>query len=543
MGSWLEILSSRKELSAVLPWLILAVPGLAVALGAGLTRPFFQVYDCDLYYIYNALRFNQGLPQISFDHTGYTYSLLLSWWTLLLHGLGLLRAVTLETVRAAADPTAALAALVVAGRVLSILLALLFAAIMAKAAIRLSGDRVVGLALGLVVAAAPGTSLHAMVLRPELLSAMMVMIAFVAIALSRDAISSRGFIWLAVAAAGAYLAVLTKMQAIIPVLGLPVFGLLWGRRERDEPESALDRAHGYVVLLAAVVVFLPFATSHYFGAVTILDQRPPPAYSWAVVGYVFLATVAYARLYRKTHLFFVRSLAALLIGFGLAFAVNAFHFSLDNPGWNAAFIDGLKRFAVGGFSTMGSDGTEGVIQVVERAPELFGSALHSFFWANPLLGIGRLVFFLMASALAFLSARNGGKREALALGVLIAVALGTVCVFGLRGFRSEYDVYLYFLVGLAIAMGFAVLIPPRDKVRPLLVGACVLVAVVHMAASYRLLVVTPYATGYRTISQFCQWQGTTAPIFAPEVYNGNKCWPLYAKGLPENPGFAIPTSD
>lgn len=528
----------------MLPWLVLAVPGVAMALGAGLTRPFFQVYDCDLYYIYNALRFSQGLPQISFDHTGYTYSLILSWWTLLLHGLGLLPAATLDAVRAAADPTAALAGLVVAGRVLSILLAFLFAAIITAAAIRLSGDRAVGLALGLVVAAAPGTSLHAMILRPELLSAMMVMIAFVAIALSRDAKPFRAFVWLAVAAAGAYLAVLTKMQAIIPVLGLPVFGLFWGRRERAEPESVLDRTYGYVVLLAAVVVFLPFATSHYFGAALILDHRPLPAYSWAVVGYVLLATAAYARLYGKTRLFYVRSLAALLIGFGLAFAVNLFHFSLENPGWNAAFIDGLKRYAVGGLSTMGSDGTEGIIHGIERAPGLFGSALHSFFWANPLQGIGRLVFFLMASALAFLSARNGRKSEALALGALIAVALGSVGAFGLRGFRAEYDVYLYFLAGLAIAMGFAVLSPlQRDKGRPLLVGVCVLVAVVHMAVSYRHFVVTPYATGSRTISQFCQWQGTTAPIFSPEVYSGSKCWPLYAKRLPENPGFAIPASD
>ena len=201
-----------------------------VAYSGDIFRPFDQVYDADLYYTYNALAFNQGLPQLSYDHTGYTYSLILSWWVRAAHLIGVIDESALYALRASPDAISVLAQVVQVERVLSAVLSMAFAAAFAFGVWRLTREPVLAAGLGAVLAATLSVQMHALFLRPELVSAFGIMGGFLFIAMSGNRAGWSPFFLLAAAAAAVYLGVLAKMQAIIPAMILPVFGIVWGIR-------------------------------------------------------------------------------------------------------------------------------------------------------------------------------------------------------------------------------------------------------------------------------------------------------------------------
>lgn len=507
--------------------LIAAVPA-AFALLAGIDRVLYAVFDCDLYYIFHAVRFNQGLPQAVFDHTGYLYMLVLSWWTSAFHHLGLVTYATLEAIRGAPSGATALSELITAGRLLSIVLTAGYAIVFAAAARRITGDRLVGLMLGILIAASPGIGLHAITLRPELLSGFGVMAGFLAIALSRQATGIRPYVLVGLAATAVYLGHMSKTQAIIPALLLPLFGIAAAPRTEDGLSSRLrfsgSPARTWLFPLFAAFVFLPVLTGHIYGTQYVLDRPEIPPYLWIVAGWVVLAIVLYNYIYRKSGLSAVYALSAICVGLALAYAVNAFHFSLGNIGWSTAFIENMKRFT----PLASSDPT--LIDIVRTALDGVTHTISDLFTQNVLWGIGRALVFGAAIALAIVQYRRGQRLNAL---VIAGLCIGSVLVavaFSLRGFRIEYGVYFYFMPVLAIALGYADLDRPgKSRARTPLLILLAVIATMHLVGSYQSFIAEPYRTAFPNLAHFCAWQLENAPFFPDAVYSGERCWAVYQK--------------
>ena len=149
----------------------------------GLFYPFWWFSDQDLILAYQGLLLNAGLPQEYFDHTGYLYALMIAGWYDLLHWVGLLPVHALTEMPPPTDVPAFDAAwqhLVVAGRVLSLLAAGFFVWLYASLVRRLVGDWRVAVLAALALALSSAVIMHMRMMRTELLSGGLAVVALLA---------------------------------------------------------------------------------------------------------------------------------------------------------------------------------------------------------------------------------------------------------------------------------------------------------------------------------------------------------------------------
>ena len=216
----------------------------------GLFYPFWWFSDQDLILAYQGLLLNAGLPQEYFDHTGYLYDLVIAGWYSLLHWVGLLPVHALSELPPSKDVPAFDAAwqqLIVAGRVLSLLLAGFFVWLYASCVRRLVGDWRVAVLAAMALACSGAVIMHMRMMRTELLSGGLAVIALLLI-LSAAQGSAPGMLrpaLLALAALLATLAIVTKVQAVLLVVTLPAIALTFGRQgTRGRPAIAPSAVGG-----------------------------------------------------------------------------------------------------------------------------------------------------------------------------------------------------------------------------------------------------------------------------------------------------------
>jgi hypothetical protein len=147
---------------------------------AGFWFPYWRIVDMDVCVVYNALLLNAHLPQEFFHHPGYLPILLLSYWLRALHAIRLVPVDSFDAVPPIGDLNAFGAAWMPAtqaGRVLSLITAMAFVAAFIYLLRALVRDwRIAGFG-GFLLAFSGGMSMAMRVMRTELLSAGLFMIA------------------------------------------------------------------------------------------------------------------------------------------------------------------------------------------------------------------------------------------------------------------------------------------------------------------------------------------------------------------------------
>jgi len=243
--------------------------GLAATI-AGLATLFFMfgyalIYwrnaDMDFMVIYSALVLNDGKPQLFFDHTAYITILSVKLWYQLLHALGLLDAWSLSVIPAAGNLPAVEAAMtsaVRAGRLLAFLTATGCVLAFASLARHIVRDWRVAMLATVAFAFSGGISVHARILRSELVAAAAVIFALmILIVLGRRAGIARP-LGLMAAAALCVLGLENKVQTILLIGALPLIILPFGNAEsrsvgfwRNTPLSWLSAGVAAVAALCA----------------------------------------------------------------------------------------------------------------------------------------------------------------------------------------------------------------------------------------------------------------------------------------------------
>lgn len=516
-------------------WTLAAALVIGIAVHAGITRPFTQVFDADLNYLYRAFRFNSGLEQIYFDHTGFFYSLILSWWVQFGHFLGLIPEATVEGVRAHANPAAAIAEGVYFSRVFSILCALLFVGTVAIGCAKLAGDRIYGAAASVIVAAAGGTAFLSIMLRPELTSAVCVFIAYFAIVWSAGKSERTRLFAIAIAAAFGYFAILTKMQAIVPLVLLPLVAFACHPQKTPLPgnSSRIDMAT-VALFLAAILVFLPFAVSHYYGVTTIRDV-PVPNYSWALIAYIAAAVIAYGVIHKLPAREIIRGESMVMIGLGLGFFVNYFHFDHALSGAHGLILDNLKHYSAPGdgpsLAKTSFAGMDGYSKLAGHMAEIVGLTLKSLINLKTPMAASQTVLTWLALILIIPIYRAGNRRGAALMFFLLAVSIATKGIFLVRT-RVWYEPYFQFMLLMALAIGYGTL---KDRWRPWCRLAAVtiplILAVPLVQENHRYLVTGVHHTPHVSHAEFCDNQKVWAPILDQSVYIGDGCWAHYVSAI------------
>ena len=489
----------------------------------GLFYPYWQFADQDLILGYQALLLNDGRTQQYFDHPGYLYVLLLAAWYQLCHWLGALPVHALSLLPPARDVVAFEAAwqhLVEAGRVLSLIIAGLFVWAFASLLRRLVGDWRIAAAAALALALSGSLMMHVRIMRTELLSAGLATMALLLTLLACGEYKSVWRpLWLGLAALCGTLAVVTKVQAIFPVLAIPAIALLFAHRPSDgEPRDHAGSwwMAGIVTVLAlaaaapALALFLKgFASSTAATAGYRPLGLPDGSYQLAIALWIVAAMVAHGIICRAALPDAVAAIAAVALGVSLGLLSLYIRFHEQNLLAVTHPIEHMYVYA--GWSSPELDRQGQVLNETLFGDLLrgLGTALaaHTFVLHTSSRPTLMLEWLTIAGAVVLW--RRGDRRLPLQVALMVVVVWGMDTVFTLRGLKLEYAIYgdpLLIIAAALVAARFPDLLSsPRAQTIGLAVIALSLVWS-HIEP------VKPLLTS-RTPAETCEW----LPIFLKEI--------------------------
>ncbi len=292
---------------------------------AGFWYPYWRVADMDFWVVYNGFLLNAHLPQEYFDHPGYLSILLLSEWLRALHWLGLLKVSSLNAlppVAHLAEFTQAWNAATRAGRVLSLICAMIFVVTFSYLLRALVRDWRIASLGGLFLAFSGGMAMQMRTLRTELLAAGLFFTALLMLLIvARRGSSPWRPAVVGLASLLMTLAMLNKIQIIFLICAAPVILLPFG------PVAAAKRdvwnlSGGALVALAATGAVAGLGVYFAYGLLSFgLSTSSTPTlaspvlalgakvYWSAIAAWVCLGFAAYCLLWKVPAL---EALAALL---------------------------------------------------------------------------------------------------------------------------------------------------------------------------------------------------------------------------------------
>ena len=211
---------------------------LSFSLTRGFNAPFTANGDADANYLSQALRFNAGVPQSYFDHTGYLLILVLSFWLKFSFKVGMIPIADILSLAESQEPFGqSFAPLVYSARIFSLIFALLFVFSFIGGVYFITKRKRLSLLVGLTLATSQGVAIQTILVRPELLSSLFFMLAVVSLLLfCRQNTFTMRLVFALLGGIFSYAAIMTKIQIIPGILCLPILAIIWERRSNAFPE-------------------------------------------------------------------------------------------------------------------------------------------------------------------------------------------------------------------------------------------------------------------------------------------------------------------
>lgn len=462
----------------------------------GLFWPYWRTIDMDLFMVYEAFLANSRLPQEYFDHPGHLTILTLGSWFRLLHELGLLKVHALSALPPPADAADAWTAAVRAGRILSLIIAMLFAGGFALLLRRLVGDWRVA-ALGLFALVFSGGFIdQSRIIRTELIAAAGVTLALLVLLIAAGAVRTA---WrpllVGLSAAFATLGMCNKVQVIFLICALPLIVLPFG--ERADSAGRFWRSSRYAVPLALAIAVAAGAALYaafplvWLGltaaATTITPWRPflfgtYGTYQLLIALWFVVGMLVFAWFWRCPALETLAAMAAVVGGIAIGLLPLYLHYHPQNVLVVFNPLEQLFYFATWSDPGLAQSATPVSGRLIGSLLEGLGSVLMrgTFFLhssARPTIFLGWLVI-----AGIIIAWRQSERKLALQAAILMAAAIGFDAINTLRGLKTGYFVLTDPLVVTAAALLLARLTTLRTHRLTFRIG--VLLIAVHLVISH-----------------------------------------------------------
>jgi hypothetical protein len=464
-GGW-----RRAVAAALFPgWtasLVVLLAGMTISVVLfGFWMPYWRIADQDMILTYQGLLFNDGLAQEYFDHTGYLSYLTLGAWFRLLHWLGLLPVHALSELPPASDAAAfdrAWQHLVEAGRVLSLIFGAVFVWVYTTLVRRLVVDWRIALIAAIALAYSGGVAMHVRMVRTELLSSGLVTSALLLVLVAARAPGVRRHGMIALAGLCASLAVVAKVQAMLPALAIPMLALAFGEDARKAGDSgrggAARWAAAAVIAAAAIAVAYPATRLLWQGiAAGVTAYRPlggglSGVYQGLVALWVASAMLAYARAWRVGVADTLAAMAAVALGVGLGLLSLYLRYDVHNVTADANPIEHMFAYAASGSSPLVSEPQvlSGALLVTLAQGLGRALAMHSFVLSTSARPTLLLEWFAVAGAIMLW--RRGERKLPSQVALLVLTVWGLDTAFTLRGLQLAYFAYTDPLLILAAAL-------------------------------------------------------------------------------------------
>jgi hypothetical protein len=432
---------------------VIAVALVALFFAFGYWWPYWRVGDMDIWMVYEAFLFNDGLRQEYFDHPAYLTILLLGEWFALLHRIGLLPAHALSALPPVTDISASGLAwmrAVQAARVLSLFIGLGFLTSFAFLTRRLVNNWRVATLATFALVFSGGFMMESRIVRTELIAAGFGYVALLLtlVAAQRPASNWRP-VMIGVAAFCATLAMLNKVHIVFLVTAIAPLAFFFGRPNEASPPAWRSRGGtmamaGFIAAAAlAALAAWPIVMSGLFDPAALAARLRIfgtgfPFYQTLIVIWVCAWIAAYAVHFRVGAQEGVSAAAAVVAGVGLGLLVLAIRRDVGNIVVVMNPFEKLLSFA--------SASAPDLVHSSGISSGSFGNALLSGFG----LLLARQTFFLSTSprptiflewaviaAMVFVW-RRGDRRTVYQAGVLIAAGLAIDLVGTFRGLKLEY---------------------------------------------------------------------------------------------------------
>lgn len=430
--------------------------------------PYWRIADMDLTLAYQGLLFSDGRAQEYFNHTGYANYLAIGAWYDLLHWLGLLPVHALSELPPTSDPAAVDRAwqhLVEAGRVLSLIFGAAFVWIYTTLVRRLIGDWRIAVMSGIALAYSGGFALQLRIMRTELLSAGLVTVALLLVLVAAHACGLRRFLMIAGAGLCATLAVVAKVQALLPALAIPVIAVAFGSKTIELPDHRSHRWAGdrwalVPIVAAAIAMAYPAGALLWRGMQAMPDigiYRPlggglSGVYQWLIGFWVLGAILIYARLWRTGTTATLAAIAAIAVGVELGVLSLLLRYDIRDVAAVANPIEHMFAFGIGGAPALAGEQHVLSLSLLAALAKGVGQALamHTFVLSTSARPTLLLEWFTIGGAIVLW--RRGERKLPLQVGLLLLTVWGLDAIFTLHGLQTGYFVYTDPLLVLAAAL-------------------------------------------------------------------------------------------
>jgi len=502
--------------------LVAIIAGLAMSfLLFGYATVYWRNADMDFMVIYNALAMNDGKPQHFFDHTAYLTILTVKSWFALLHGMGLLDAWTLPAIPKASDSAAFDAAMtqaVRAGRVLAFLIAAGCVVIFAVLVRRIVRDWRVAMLSVLALALSGGIAVHSRILRSELIAACPVLFALMLLMIVGRAAGRWRPLAMAAVAALCVLGLENKVQAILLIALVPLVILPFGSIRSASVSFWQNSRRSWLVAIAACLIAAVAGWAAWPLAVAGFDRPLLDAagfhplllgrygiYQLALLAFIVVAMIAYARVWRISAAETLASIGAMAVGAALTLLL--LHLAYDTRNVIAVFNPLEKMLTFADPST--ADAAHGsLLSAVLLLLQGLGSVLarYSFVLHSSARPTVFLTWLIIPGIIY--AWRRGERRAALQALALMCAAIAIDTLGVRRGLKSEYFIFTDPLIILA---GCVLL----DRMRDLRfhkwaypIGVTLIVLHVGVGQSEPI----KYALKRTGPQSVCEWNGYYMPL-------------------------------
>jgi hypothetical protein len=423
----------------------------------GLQAPYWHKAGANLVSVYEALLFNQGLPQEFLLYPNYLGPQLLGVWYQLLHAAHLIpysKLAEVQTVNTIPQFDVVWQELVAWGYWYSFAIGSIYVFFATVLIRRLVGSTRVALLAGLALAFSDGVALAYRIMRPELISSALV---FLALLLTLNAaLATSNFIrcaMLGIAGLFVALGLTEKVQALLPALTIPVISLSFGRVDPSpDRTSEFHKIAAATLIVSALLIVPPTVQLMQLGTAAMLSShllayRPlgnvAGTYQWLFLLYVGSCMAIYAWLWRTPPLVAITAALAVFVGLALGFLALYWRYDVEVVVAVANPIEHLHAMSATPEAALP---TTSITTLVEKyVGGLFRAlGVHTFIYSpthRP-----TLIIEWLSIVAAFTLWRRGEKLSAMQITLLLLSAFAVDASFTLRGgqaggLRTYYTPY------------------------------------------------------------------------------------------------------
>ena len=427
--------------------------GMALSISLlGLTMPYYNKAASDMVSVYEALVFNSGLAQDFIVYPSVIGRALLGWWLRVLSMLGVVPVWQLEQLPDGANLKAYEAVwqkLIEAGRVFSLGIGMITVVSFVSLVRRWLGSWQIAVLAGIALAFSSGVALGFRILRPEMMAAGLVYASLLLVFLAARDVTPRRFATLGLAGFLVALALIEKVQSLIPALAILPLALAFGQTTRvAAPVSNLAMlAAGALTALLAIVPAgeLLFSATHGFAGLLPLSGVPykelpahlSGAYQFVLIAFVIVSMGIYGVLWRVSFIDTLSAIISVGLGLGLGFDILYLQSSPDALIAIANPIEHLQAFSAGAGATLLYQSSASIVGTVATA---IGKSLAIHTFISPTHRPTLLIEWLAWAAAVHAYAR-GRTLVALQIALLLACAIGQDAIYSLRQVKVYYLPY------------------------------------------------------------------------------------------------------